>query len=67
MLSKYTTTQTLKRENIIYKTLENCRSIGKIKRHDCLFEKFIVDMEDSFPLIIFYNIHQVIYVTEVRY
>ena len=53
-------------ENIVYKLLKSCRSISKTKRYNCLFKGSIVSMESCFLFIVFYNIHQIIYVMEVN-
>ena len=40
-------------KDIIYKTLEDSRSIGKIKRYNGSFEEFVVGVESSLSFIAF--------------
>jgi len=45
--------------------LEGCRGISQAKRYNCPFKEPIASMESYFPFIVFYNSHQMIYMTEV--
>ena len=44
-------------KNVVYESLECSRRVGKPKEHHHWFKKFQLCLEDSFPLIAFFNVY----------
>ncbi len=54
-------------ENIIYKALERCGSIGESKRHDTPFKGAVAGLEGCFPFITFGYTYEMISMSKIKF